>query len=111
MSSETATKPVLEIGGEQIDPDAIRPLPGRVFIRRVLKAEKTAGGIVLTERTRGISMMGVVVAVGAGVETLQRGDRIIFSIYTAQPCTATDPADDNYVFSRADEVIAVVEQR
>ena len=109
MSSETLTIVPLDIGGEQVDPDAIRPLPGRIFIRRILKGEKTAGGIVLTEKTRGVSMMGVVVAVGAGVETMRRGDRIIFSIYTAQPCTATDPADDHYVFSRADEVIAVVE--
>lgn len=100
----------LEVGGEQIDPSRIRPLPGRILIRRILKAEKTVGGIVLTQKSRGISMLGVVVACGAKVDNLRMGDMVIFSIYTASPCAATDPADDNYVFSREDEVFAVIEQ-
>lgn len=88
----------------------IRPQPERLLVRRLKKAEKTSGGIVLPERTREVSQMGVVIAAGQKT-TLPVGTWIIFSVYAAIQNIATDEGDEERtVFLREQDVLATVEE-
>ena len=64
-----------------------RPLHDRVLVRRILAAEKTAGGIIIPDTAQEKPQEGEVVAVGTGTRAedgtvtpldLKAGDKILF---------------------------------
>ena len=66
---------------EEVD---VLPAPGWIFVRRDLPAEKTSGGIIIPEMARdrergmqsGETPDAKVLAVGAGVEHVKKGDTV-----------------------------------
>ena len=64
-----------------------RPLHDRVLVRRILAAEKTAGGIIIPDTAQEKPQEGEVVAIGTGTRgedgtvtplDLKAGDKILF---------------------------------
>lgn len=92
---------------EQVTEERVNPLEHRVLVRRALRPEKTVGGIILPEQSRTISQTGIVVRVAKGVESVREGDTIIFSMYAASPCLATQ--DTDLVLVRDKDILARVE--
>jgi len=86
----------------------VRPLEYRVLVRKALRPEKTAGGIVLPEQARTISQTGIVVSVAEGVTSVGPGDTIVFSMWAASPCLPTQESD--LVFIRAKDILAKIEE-
>ena len=91
---------------EQVTEERVNPLEHRVLVRRALRPEKTAGGIILPEQSRRISQTGIVVKVAAGVRSVAEGDTIIFSMWASSPCIATE--DSDLVFVRDRDILARV---
>ena len=89
--------------------EQIKPMPGRVLVRKAEKAEKSAGGIILPETHRALSQLGEVVTVGEKVEVLKRGDVVVFSIYSGAPCIAATDAAEDLLFVRETDVLATIE--
>lgn len=99
----------------------LRPLQGRLVIRRTLRPERTAGGVILPDQSRVISQTGTVVRAAVSSlracpycrhalpvhEDLQEGAVVIFSQYSASPCVGTEETD--VVFVRDIDILAVVE--
>lgn len=96
------------VSEENITAEMVRPLDGRVLIRRAVRPEKTVGGIVLPETTRGISQTGVVVKIADDVECVTVGTQVIFSQYAALPMIATD--DTDLVLVRDKDLLCIVEK-
>ena len=98
-----------------ITEEHIRPYPaGRLLVRKLPRPELTLGGIALTDNTREVSQVGVIIAIsgnGAGIEGLSAGQIVIFSQYAARPCVASTilPDADDLVFLSERDVFAVVE--
>lgn len=100
--------------------EKMQPLDGRVLVRRALRPEKTAGGIILPEQARNISQTGIVVKLPAGsvkscracgkklpLAPVSVGDVVVFSQYAASPCVASEETD--LVFVRDCDLLAIVE--
>src|SRR5438552_18787603 len=66
---------------------AVRPLGGRVLVRRVEEEEKTKGGIIIPDTAKEKPQEGEVIAVGPGARDdsgkiqpldVKKGDKILF---------------------------------
>ena len=87
-----------------MNPEQIHPLADRLLVRRMLRPEKTEGGIVLPDQTREISQTGEILVVGPDVKTLARGDIVLFSAYAARPLV-----DEDLMIVREVDVFARIE--
>ncbi len=90
----------------------IRPLFDRLYIERIEKEEKTAGGLYIPEGSKEKGQTGKVIAVGAGRVSqegviipcrVEAGDVVFFGKYAG-----TD-IDEKHVIIREEEVLAVIE--
>jgi len=90
----------------------VRPLYDRVYIERIEREEKTAGGLYIPEGSKEKGQTGKVIAVGAGkisAEGVQIpcqvkvGDTVFFGKYAG-----TD-IDEKHLIIREDEIFAVIE--
>lgn len=89
----------------------IKPLADRVVIKVIEADEKTAGGLILTEKAKEKPQEGEVVAAGAGrilengtrVEMdVKVGDRILFSKFAG---TEIKVAGEEYLIMRQDDIL------
>lgn len=87
--------------------NAIRPVPGKILVKKLKREEKTSGGIYLVEETRDLSQTGEVLVIGEGVSLVRPGDVVLYSRYAATPFVGTD---EDLVFVRELDLFAVVEQ-
>jgi chaperonin GroES len=92
----------------------IRPLGDRVVVK-VLKQEKTAGGIVLPETAQEKPQLGEVIAAGPGrlddkgnrlPMDVKKGDRILFAKYAG---TEVKLDGDEYLLLSEKDVLGIVE--
>lgn len=94
----------------------LRPLGGRVLVRRLEPEETLKGGIILPDTAKKKQEQAEVVAVGApkkdknGQEItvpVKVGDRILMDKYSGQEITLND---EELIILRAEDIIAIVEQ-
>src|SRR3989304_1696507 len=98
----------VDVAPHIVKAEQIHPWRDRLLVRRMKKAEKTEGGVVLPESAQDISQMGVVLAAREQTE-IPVGSWIIFTVYSAIPCVATSDYDD-LLFVREGDVLATVEE-
>ena len=88
----------------------IKPLGGRVVIKRVEAEEKTMGGLILTSAAKEMPNMAEVVAVGPGTKDepmeLKVGDKVIFAKYGG---TEVKYEGEEYTIMRQSEILATIE--
>ena len=80
----------------------------RIIVLRDPTAEKSEGGILLTEGAREVPLEGTVVAVGAGHE-FDVGDRVVFTAYSGIPLKV-ELAGDYLVLLEEEVLCAAVRQ-
>jgi len=92
----------------------IRPLADRILVKRVEEETKTAGGILIPDKTKEKPMEGSVVAVGTGkVLTdgkvrpmeIKVGDRVLFSKYSG---TEIKLEGTEHLILREDDILGIV---
>ena len=92
----------------------IRPLGDRVVVK-VVKTEKTAGGIVLPETAQEKPMIGEVIAVGPGrldengkrmPMDVQKGNRVLFAKYAG---TEVKLDGEEYLLLAEKDILGIVE--
>jgi chaperonin GroES len=75
---------------------AFTPLHDRVLVRRVESEEKTAGGLIISDRAKEKPAEGIVVSVGAGARDeagnripmdVKEGDKILFGKWSGTEVT------------------------
>ena len=90
----------------------IRPLSDRLYIERVEKEEKTAGGLYIPEGSKEKGQTGKVLAVGQGRSThdgkiipcqVKVGDLVFFGKYAG-----TD-IDEKHLIIKEEEILAIIE--
>lgn len=93
----------------------VKPLGGKILVRRVEAESKTKGGIVLPDAAKEKPAEGVVLALGEGKLldsgervgfSVKKGDRILFSSYAGSEITID--GDELLVMSE-DDILAVIE--
>ncbi len=91
----------------------IRPLSDRVFIKRIEKEEKTAGGLYIPEGSKEKGQTGTVVFVGTGKVSsegitipcqVKIGDTVFFGKY------AGIDVDEHHLIIREEEILAIIEE-
>jgi chaperonin GroES len=96
---------------------AIQPLHDRIVLEAAPKEEKTAGGIILPDTAQEKPQRGKVLAVGPGKRLdsgqlapvdVKPGDTVLYGKYSGTEVTV-DGKD--YIILRAEDVLAVVEER
>lgn len=94
----------------------LRPLGGRVLVRRIEAQEKLKGGIILPDTAKKKEERAEVVAVGAGKKDksgkvlpmpVKVGDVILMDKYSGQDVQVND---EEFVIVRQDDIIAIVEK-
>ncbi len=94
----------------------LRPLGGRVLVRRIEAQEKLKGGIILPDTAKKKEERAEVVAVGMGKKDksgkvipmpVKVGDVILMDKYSGQDVQAND---EEFVIVRQDDIIAIVEK-
>lgn len=92
----------------------IRPLGDRVVVK-VVKTEKTAGGIVLPENAQEKPQLGEVIAVGPGrlddngkrlPMDVQKGNRVLFAKYAG---TEVKLDSEEYLLLAEKDILGIVE--
>ena len=92
----------------------IRPLGDRVVVK-IVKEEKTAGGLVLPDTAQEKPQTGEVLAVGPGklndngsrqAVDVQVGDKVLFAKYSG---TEVKLDGEDYLIMREDDILAVVD--
>ncbi len=87
---------------------SLRPLPGRVVIRRAESESVTKGGIIIPEQAKEKPLLGTVVAIADGDDPgFVAGDQVLYQKYGGHVVDCDD--GDCLVLEWADEVVAVVE--
>lgn len=96
---------------------AIKPLGNRVLAQRVKQEESLKGGIILPDSAKKKQETATVIAIGDGLQTadgkkipipVSVGDTILMDKYSAQEVTIDD---EEYVILKADDIIAIVNQK
>jgi len=94
----------------------LRPLSGKVLVRRIEAQEKLKGGIILPDSAKKKEERAEVVAVGSGKKDkngkvipmpVKVGDIILMDKYSGQDVQAND---EEFVIVRQDDIIAIVEK-
>lgn len=83
----------------------VRVLGQRILIRRE-SVDETVGRIVIPAKYRPMSQIGIVVAVGADVDTVSPGDKVLFGRYAG---TAIQVEGEECVLLWARDVMGVIE--
>jgi chaperonin GroES len=84
----------------------LKPLAGRIVVKRIAPETQTASGIILSAPTKQQHDQGTIVAVGAGVTEVGVGDTIIFGIYSGQSIKVEG---EDFLVVQSDDILAVVE--
>lgn len=94
----------------------LKPLKDRVLAKRIEEEESTKGGIIIPDSAKQKQEVAQVIAVGPGKKTdnnqtvempVKVGDLILMDRYASQEVTLDG---EEYIFVKADDIIAVVEQ-
>ncbi len=94
----------------------LRPLGGRVLVRRIEAQEKLKGGIILPDTAKKKEERAEVVAVGTGKKDkngkvipmpVKVGDIILMDKYSGQEVQVND---EEFMIVRQDDIIAIVEK-
>lgn len=83
----------------------IRPMNERVLIKR-LEADTKIGSIILPDVAKEKPKRGRVVSIGAKVETVAKGDEVLFSAYAG---TEIKVDDEEMLIVNEEDILAVVE--
>ena len=93
----------------------LRPLEGRVVVRRDDKSKQSDGGIFLPDNANDTkSTQGVVLALSDGVRqddgslrplSVKKGDKVVFGQYAG---TEVELGTEKYLILREDDIMAVV---
>lgn len=94
----------------------VRPLGGRVIVRRIGEEEKTKGGLIIPDTAKEKPMEGEVIAVGKGkmmengkvqpMEVKQK-DKVLFGKYAG---TEIKIEGEERLIMREDDILCVIEQ-
>lgn len=84
----------------------IKPLGERVLIKQTEQEEVTKSGIVLPTASKEKPIIGEVLAIGAKVEDIKVGNKVIFEKYSG---TEVKDGDESYLILEKDNVLAIVE--
>jgi len=93
----------------------IRPLGGKVLVKRLEAEEKTRGGIVLPDTAKEKPQKGTVLAVGDGkllddgtraVFQVKKGDRVLFTSYAG---TEIKIDGEEYLLMDESDILAVLD--
>lgn len=100
--------------------EKVRPIGPLVVVEREKPPEKSKGGIVLTDKSKGKENRGVVVSVGTGKiyesgfqETMpvKAGDHVLFSEHAGREMEYSQTLESQKVFIlHVDEILGVIEQ-
>jgi chaperonin GroES len=94
----------------------ITPLGDRILVKRVSPEEKSAGGIIIPEKSQEKSSTGVVLAVGPGARdndgnltpiNLKVGDKVLFSKWGGTEVPSD--GDENTLIMNSSDVLALIE--
>ena len=94
----------------------LRPLAGRVLVRRIETQEKLKGGIILPDTAKKKEERAEVIAVGSGKKDkngkvipmpVQVGDVILMDKYSGQDVHVND---EEFMIVRQDDIIAIIEK-
>lgn len=91
----------------------IKPLNDRIFIKRIEKATKTDGGIIIPDTSDQESMEGTVVAVGPGRYengarvplVVKKGDKVIFTKWASKDIVIDDV---EYAVMNEEDIIGIL---
>jgi chaperonin 10 Kd subunit len=85
----------------------IKPLGERVLIKQTEQEEVTKSGIVLPGiATKEKPIIGEVLAIGAKVEDIKVGNKVIFEKYSG---TEIKDGEESYLILEKDNVLAIVQ--
>lgn len=84
----------------------IKPLRGRILVKRPSPETQTASGIILTGKAEQTHEQGIVTAIGADVTNVKVGDTILIGKYSGQ--TIKVDGEPTLVVTE-DDILAVVE--
>jgi chaperonin GroES len=96
--------------------DKVRPLLGRVLIKKIENPTKTAGGILLPEKS-GNSRIGCVLELGNGKlanngeiirPTLKSGQYVMLPEYGGVRVPNTNEKEESYIYQE-DDILGIVE--
>ena len=92
----------------------VKPLGGRLLVKRLDETEKTKGGIIIPDSAKEKPKEGKVVALGTGkldkdgkkiAFNVKVGDRVLFTSYGGTDVTVDD---EDYLILNEDEILGVV---
>ncbi len=92
----------------------VKPLGGRVLVKRLDETETTKGGIIIPDTAKEKPKEGKVVALGTGkldkdgkkaAFNVKVGDRVLFTSYGGTDVTVDD---EDYLILSEDEILGVV---
>jgi chaperonin GroES len=93
----------------------VRPLHGRLILKRLEEEEKTKGGIIIPDTAKEKPIEGRVIAVGTGKVKedgtkipmeVKKGDRVLFTKYAG---TEVKIDGEEHLMMKEDDVLAIME--
>ena len=92
----------------------IKPLGGRIFVKRVESVDVSVGGIIIPETARQKAMEGTIIAVGPGnvdkkgkreVMHVKVGDQVVFGKWSGTDITLNN---EEFVIIEQDNIIGIL---
>jgi chaperonin GroES len=92
----------------------VKPLGGRVLVRRLEETETTKGGIIIPDSAKEKPKEGKIVALGTGkldkdgkklAFNVKVGDRVLFTSYSG---TEVNVEDEEYLIMSEEDILGVV---
>jgi len=92
----------------------VKPLGGRVLVKRIEETESTKGGIIIPDSAKEKPKEGKIVALGTGkldkdgkkvAFNVKVGDRVLFTSYAGTEITVDD---DEYLIMSEEDILGVV---
>ncbi len=93
----------------------IKPLRDRVILKRLVKEEKTKGGIYIPDTAQEKPQEGEIIAVGTGRHLshgkvvpleLKKGDRVLFGKYSG---TEVKMDSEEFLMMREEDILGILE--
>jgi len=93
----------------------VTPVGDRVMVKQEIETQKSAGGIFLPDSAQEAPQWGKIMEIGPGKTmedgkirplAVKKGDKVIFGKYSG---TKVKMGDDELLFMREEDIIAVVE--
>ncbi|MBR8462159.1 co-chaperone GroES [Campylobacter sp. faydin G-105] len=82
-----------------------QPLGKRVLVERVEETKTTASGIIIPDNAKEKPLSGEVKAIGAEVEGIKVGDKVVFAKYAG---TEINLDDKTYLVLNTDDVLGII---